>query len=211
MSSILIPDGEIIGQLSLPKAGGAPALKDFEALYVRDITSEDLETILDVQSEKVTQTPNLQEIRAPHHSIARLLAKGASNVEVALLTGYTPEYVYRIQLDPAFRELLDYYTAQKDQVFADVLERMKILGLNSLEELQKRMEENPEEWSKRELMELAELTLGKNGGANASSGGSSGPSVAVSVSFVSPASKFPSSERPILEGEIISPDQANEV
>jgi len=52
---------------------------------------------------------------------------------------------------------LAYYEGKVEQEYVDGLERMQVLGLSALDELQARLEADPEGWTKRELMELAEL------------------------------------------------------
>ena len=52
-----------------------------------------------------------------------------------------------------------YYEGKVEQEYVDGLERMQVLGLSALDELQARLEADPEGWTKRELMELAELLL----------------------------------------------------
>lgn len=129
----------------------------------------------------------LLQIRQPHHALARLLCEGRDQVEVSLITGYSPAYISSIQNDPAFAELMGYYGTQREQVFIDTLERLKSLGLTSAQELARRLEEAPEKFSNREIMELTELALvkpvaaantGKGQGAGAGAG------VSIQVSFV---------------------------
>jgi hypothetical protein len=93
--------------------------------------------------------------------MARLLATGVPQEEISLITGYSPAYISRIKSDPTFEALVEYYHKQREEIFVDVVERMKSLGLSTLDELQRRLEDEPDEWSRRELMEMAELMLVK--------------------------------------------------
>lgn len=129
----------------------------------------------------------LLQIRHSHHQLARLLCEGRDQAEVALITGYTPSYISSIQNDPAFAELLNYYAIQREQVFIDTVEALKVLGLTAKAELQRRLEEAPEKFSSREIMEAMELLLIKPTIAQAQARGASsgaGPGVAIQVSFV---------------------------
>lgn len=101
----------------------------------------------------------LSQIRHSHHHLARLLSEGKSNHEASLQSGYAPSYISILKTDPSFQELVTYYSSQQEQVFVDVLDRMRVLGLNTLEELQTRLETDPDSYSLRELMEQAELML----------------------------------------------------
>lgn len=171
-----------------PAKRGRPSAGSGITSWVRELGEADVEALAN-QPQLPTAPVDLQRVTHAHHSLARLIATGKPAVEVALLTGYTPEYIHRLKRDPAFIELLGYYETQKEQVFADVLERMKVLGLMTLEQLQQRIDEQPDSWSHRELMELAKLTLvegrSKPGGAaSGTDGGASGAGVVVNVKFV---------------------------
>ena len=75
------------------------------------------------------------------------------------------------------------YTTERKAIFVDVLERMKTLGLASMEEIQSRLSDTPEKFSTRELMELTKMLLEPNVGAGKGGAGASG-GVSVNVSFV---------------------------
>ena len=118
----------------------------------------------------VAEQPALKKKYPPQHALlrvnhtrhlaAQLMASGTvSQVEVSRRTGYTPTYISKIKKDPEFQKLLAYYEGQVEQKYVDGLERMQVLGLAVLDELQARLEADPEGWTKRELMELAELLL----------------------------------------------------
>lgn len=129
----------------------------------------------------------LLQIRQPHHALARLICEGRELAEVALITGYAPSYISNLQNDPAFAELLSYYSVQREQVFVDVLERMRTLGLHSMEELQRRLEEAPEKFSNREVMELVDRMVIAPADIAAKAKGTAGPSggsTSIQISFV---------------------------
>lgn len=128
----------------------------------------------------------LLQIRHSHHQLARLLCEGREQAEVSLLTGYAPSYISSLQNDPAFAELLTYYAIQREQVFIDTVEALKGLGLNTMAELQRRLEEAPEKFSNREIMEALELLLVKPMAAQAKGpiGGQIGPAPSINISFV---------------------------
>jgi len=104
---------------------------------------------------------NVLQIRHSHHQLAQMLATGTKQSECSLITGYSPAYISSLKTDPTFQELIEYYSSQREQLFVDVIERMRSLGLSTLDELQARMEEDPTQFSNRELFEQAELMLVK--------------------------------------------------
>lgn len=134
----------------------------------------------------------LTQIRHSHHQLAQMLATGTKQEECSHIIGYSPAYISTLKGDPTFQELIAYYSSQRELTFVDAIERMRTLGLNTLEELQARLEEDPSAFTNRELMEQAELMLIKPmaatrgiiplGGARAGDGSGSG--VQVNVNFI---------------------------
>jgi hypothetical protein len=125
--------------------------------FVRELDPRTDMPLLQVRVPAPKQT--LTQIRHTHHQLARLLATGTKEQEASLITGYKPTYISVLKGDPSFQDLMEYYAAQREQIFVDVVERMRSLGLATIDELQARLEEEPDEFSRRELMELAELML----------------------------------------------------
>lgn len=167
---------------------------------IRELTLDDLAPLMD--SGALTPQPanarNLSSVRSTHHMIAQLMAEGKGNAEISLIMGYNPGYLSALRNDPAFRELLAYYGTEREKVFVDVLERMKGLGVHALEELHERVEQGPEKFKNRELLEIAELMLVKGSGSAA--GASVGPAVNISVNFVpSPGETPGQGSTPILD------------
>lgn len=162
-----------------------------EGLFVaveRELTPEDLEDLVAAGPLGPRPQSAIAKLRYSHHQVARLLTQGASTAEICLITGYAPGTISGLKADPTFKELLATYSTERAVAFADVLERMKTAGISALEEIQERLNSEPEKWTKRELMEVAELMLvkGAPGGAKAGFGAPSGGGIAISVSFVAP-------------------------
>jgi hypothetical protein len=182
---------EVLGVgADVPVALGRPRL-DLDVSVVRSLTEADLPALrapMPVQAPAQTYG-GLAKVRHSHHLLARLCAEGLhSDGEMGLISGYAPSYIaYLRKHDPAFRELLGYYSTQKEQIFVEVSERMKALGLSALDELQARLDSETDKWTKRELMELSELLLVKSqqrGGGLAPQGAGAGAGVTVNVKFV---------------------------
>lgn len=179
--------GETTAGPRLGTPGRKPAL---QVAVLRALTAEDLPGLAAglTQASKLPPT-NLQSLRHSHHQLARLVAQGMRPAEASLMTGYSPSYIARLIDDPTFAELLAYYSNQKDMIFVELLERMRTQGLSALDELQKRLEDAPESWTKRELMEYFRLLAvdGPRGQGSARFGagaGAAGAGVAINVTFV---------------------------
>lgn len=173
---------------------------------LREITKSDLPALSGRTVAAPQKLNDLKNIAYTHHRVAQLLVKGIDEGEVAAITGYTQSRISFFKQDPAFCELLAYYATQREAVFVDTLERMKALGINALEELQRRLEEYPGKWANREIMEMAELMLLKpNLGkyARQGQGGGSG-GVTVNVKFVNSNSPEGRVDRgPLIEGKVL--------
>jgi hypothetical protein len=95
--------------------------------------------------------------------IAQLLAIGMKPKDVALKTGYSVSRISILQLDPAFKELLANYTAEQDNLTVDIKERLRHLSMDSIDVIQARFDDDPTQFSNKELFDLAELTLDRTG------------------------------------------------
>ena len=167
--------------------GGRRPAPMLEVEVVRVLGEADVPLLAAPPSTAFRNAP-LAQVRHSHHQLAQLLARGMSVDEAALITGYSPGRIYALVGDPTFGELMAHYQAMGELRFVDVLERMRVLGLTTLDEIQHRMEETPEKFTQRDLMELTELLLvkGRAGpGGGAGGGPNAGPGVTVNVKFVS--------------------------
>ena len=182
---------------------GRKARLDLDLTVVRGLTAEDIPALESGQQLVPSPRPaGPAALKHAHHQVARLLAEGRELVEISLITGYTPEYIHSLKGGRDFQELMGYYAQQREMVFVDTLERMKTLGITSLERLQGMLEDDSNAWTKRELMEMAELMLLKphaSRQAPASGGNVAGsPGVVVNVKFVA-AGPGPGPSGPLLD------------
>ena len=138
-----------------------PAGQQVHMEYARDLDASDLGLILNPPP-KGTLTSPLARLRNTHHMLARLLAEGRGNAEASLITGYSPSRISILRNDPAFASLMEYYSTQVEAKYLDVHERLAALGLSTIDELQERLESDPDSFKNRELMELAEFALDRS-------------------------------------------------
>lgn len=114
------------------------------------------------QSLGVVPSP-VKAIRPSHHRLARLLAMGLDEGKAALLSNYSPARVAILKSDPAFQELMAGYAGDVTEAWADTVEVLANLSMDSLQELQLRLDEKPESFNNEQLMGLAKLTLDRTG------------------------------------------------
>lgn len=150
--------------------------------------------------------PSLREIKASHHSLAKLIAAGRSHVEASRITGYSPGYISRLVGDPSFKELVAHYSQVEEIAATDFLGQMRAVGMDLLDELRRRVEDNPAALTMTQLQEGIKLLLVEPMKAEAakSFGGAVGTGpAAIQISFV--ASRTPQAsgefEGRIIEGE----------
>lgn len=125
---------------------------------IRPLTETDLPAILSPPL-VAAPLPVIKSIRASHHKLAQLIAEGKAGTEISLVTGYSQPYISTLQGDPAFEELVAYYSAQRTEIFIDAQERLRTLGLDATEKLHENLHDPTKVWSHRELMEVIKLAL----------------------------------------------------
>ena len=147
--------------------------------------------------------PTLREIKSSHHSLARLLAQGRSHIEASRITGYSPGYISRLAGDSTFRELILHYTTVDEIASTDFLGSMREVGLDMLNELRERVEQDPKSLSTAQLHEGIKLLLVEPMKSEALRGGLSVGTGPITISFVASATPQASIEREtkLIEGE----------
>lgn len=173
---------------ALPRRGRGNGTTPVALIEGRDLTPADAQAIIDGVGVTESLTP-LTRLRHTHHELARLLAEGRPAVEVSAITGKSQSWISTLKRDPAFADLVEYYRVQKDAVYLDVHARLAGLGTDAVNELQHRLDVDPDKLTTREVMEIAELALDRSvappkGGANAGPAGTAIAAVQVNVAFV---------------------------
>lgn len=138
------------------------AKKAPQALYVRDLTNADLDMLA---TERGTAARPIQRLRDRHHFLARCLANGMSNTEASAVTGYDPSRISILIKDPTFKELVSHYQVVKDSFRAEFQDRAELLALTAMNELQERLEDDPESMSAPTLLEVMKTTADRTGHA----------------------------------------------
>ncbi len=136
------------------------AAKPVAAAEVRQLSAADLVLLT---AEKGVSAPPIKKLRDSHHALARALAAGCKPAQCQIITGYSASRISILQADPAFQELVSHYAGHENDAHADMIERMKTLGLDALEELRERMEENPEDFSPSMLLEITKVMADRTG------------------------------------------------
>lgn len=181
------------------RGGKKPVTSPTTFGFVRNLGEADLDLILNPRALNVS-TPAVKRLNHSHHQLARMLAQGAKPAEASAATGYSPSRISTLQADPTFQNLVAYYGEQVKTAYVDVHERLAALGISSIEELQARLDENPDDFAIKDLLALAELTLDRSVAPPKSvnkSGAAGGRAVQVSISFP----QAPQNPSKLIEGE----------
>jgi hypothetical protein len=125
--------------------------------FLRPLVQADLPWIL--SPPKGPAPEPLKQLRARHHSAARLIAEGRSMSEVSAITGYALSRISILKHSPDFVELVAHYKSIKDALYLDVHARRADLAASVIDELQDRLEENPEKFSPGQLTDLLKVAL----------------------------------------------------
>lgn len=176
------------------QAAGGP----LSVAFSRELGEEDADA-LSAPPALGTKPPTIARLRTNHHQLARLLAEGTPAVQASAITGYSPSRISILQKDPAFCELMAYYKGQVAEQYLNVHERLGALGLAVVDELQERLDDDPERFTNRELMSLAELALDRSLTRPQAPQPGVG-AVAIQVEFVgAPAAQAQAAVRPIID------------
>ena len=131
-----------------------------------EVTRELAETELGVyhQSYKQPGVPvTLKKLRDTHHTLARALASGMTTVEASAFTGRSKTSIGLLLKDPTFIELVASYRSTQSAMEADFHAKLRAVGLDAIDELQDRLDEDPDKFSQKELMDLVQLTADRTG------------------------------------------------
>lgn len=146
---------------SLKKAGRQGVDFALEFNIVRELDDKDMLEIFTISPESKARP--IKRITQTHHAIARLMAAGLSQVDIARMVGYSAGRISVLKADPAFNELVVHYSNVKEMAFVDVHEQIANTSSDALGVLQERLEEEPENFATAELIALAKMTLDRSG------------------------------------------------
>lgn len=143
---------------------GAKASGKLAVTGTRSLAMEDL---MAAATKPTEPNPGVKQLRQSHHQLAKLLAQGLKQVDIASITGFSMSRISVLKSDPQFAELLSYYQEMEAEGWqnarADMRERLLSLGFDSIETLHSRLEEDPEGFSNDALLKLVELTTDRTG------------------------------------------------
>lgn len=149
--------------IALEPALDAPLL----VAYARDITTTDLMAMINAPPERPAAFSQvIKRLNSTHHTIARLVSDGRSDMDIAAIMGSTPGRIRTLKDDPSFRELVTHYTQVKDVVYLDMHAKLAILGSNVVNLINDKVEDALDGGSKialRDAKDIMEAVLDRIG------------------------------------------------
>lgn len=106
---------------------------------------------------------HLKKITQRHHQVARAIAMGLKNWEIAAATGYSEVRISILKSDPMMKELIKAYTAKQEQIVTSLHEKLVNISLDAADVLQDRLEDKPDEITINQAMAMIELTADRTG------------------------------------------------
>jgi hypothetical protein len=128
---------------------------------VRELTETDVALLL--ETDRGTKTPPLARIRARHHAIARLVAVGTPDVQIAVICGLTAARIGALRADPTFKELVDFYHNEVVDEYRTMHGQLAGIGEDALAVLRERLEDEPEKMSNTFLLDLVTKVADRTG------------------------------------------------
>ena len=105
-----------------------PRGKPYQLLSVRPLEESDLAVL----REKSAPIARLQTLRDSHHNIARLMAAGLTNTQIAQTTGHSLQSLTRWRNDPALQELVAGYRAVVTEEWRDEVDSFQRLAMSNM-------------------------------------------------------------------------------
>lgn len=128
--------------------------------FVRPLEVSDLETM---RTEGETKAPRIKQLRQRHHALAKALTDGIKDGEAGIICGYTASRVSILKADPTFIELMSFYALKRETSYTELHDKIAHLGEDVVDEMTTRLEDNPDDMSMGQLIELGKLALDRSG------------------------------------------------
>ena len=105
----------------------------------------------------------LKRLSARHHRLAQCLAEGIPPTEAGVICGYVPSRVSVLQNDSAFKNLISFYAAKRQEAFIQTGMKLADVADTALDILQERLEDKPDDISTTSLLAIAATALDRSG------------------------------------------------
>lgn len=129
-------------------------------LNTRELKATD---VLGLGARARVQPEPIARVSMRHHALAKCIALGMSSHEASLSTGYCIARISILKGDALFQELVEFYREQTVDAFKANSEGLHGLTSEALGEIRRRLEDEPDKISTRELVSIAQLAADRSG------------------------------------------------
>ena len=133
------------------------AWKPLEAVLVKELTAADL----DLPAEGKLKPPPIARIGERHHTLAKLIACGKTQLEAGAMLNLTPQRVCAIVNDPAFAVVLQTHLDNQNEIMQSLVEKASGLSKDVIDELHNRFEDDAESFTNAQLLDIFKHTADK--------------------------------------------------
>jgi hypothetical protein len=155
-----VPASMVVG--TIPKVGERV---ESELISVRPLAESEAAAIaMAAVGAKPRGPVNLTDsIRIRHHAIARLMAAGRKKAEIARIMDVSVSTLSQLERSPAFQALMLEYMNMMDRESIESYTRLKIIGNLGMDELTRRLTEQPMTIKTSEVIEIVKTSADRTG------------------------------------------------
>jgi hypothetical protein len=155
-----VPASAIMG--SIPKVGERP---EAALISVRPLAESEAASIaMTAVGAKPRGAINMTDsIRVRHHAIARLMAAGRKKSEIVKIMDTSMSTLSQLERSPAFQALMLEYMNMMDKESVESYTRLKIIGNLGMDELTRRLAEQPTTIKTSEVLEIVKTSADRTG------------------------------------------------
>lgn len=134
---------------------GAPSKEEPLAVFgATELTMADLRLFADAPP-PAHEIPPLKRLRERHHALARLSATGGlTDGQICAIVGFDQSRFSILKNDPSFAELIEFYRDEVRAEYKNLHSQLAGVAGEAAEELQRRLEEEPEKISTSTLLDV---------------------------------------------------------
>jgi hypothetical protein len=157
-----VPASALLAAGNIPQVG---AKQQSALLGVRPLAEAEATALaMNAVGAKPRGAANLTEsIRVRHHAIARLIAAGRKKSEIMNIMGVAASTLSQLERSPAFQALVLEYMNMMDKESVESYTRLKIIGNLGMDELTRRLAEQPTAIKTSEVLEIVKTAADRTG------------------------------------------------
>lgn len=168
---------------------------------VRSLVREDL---LRLKEKRTKVAPHVKMLRDSHHNVARLVAMGLRDFEVASRSGYSLQRIYQLKRDPSFTSLVEHYRGVVTESFKESADEYMDLVTSNMVKAERMISDKLDTADAEETtLPIRELIAISRDAADRTGRGKKTTNVNINVDFASSLEKAIERSSKIIDGTIV--------